>query len=280
MLKRILFIPLFWFSLNACAQNTNKELFIQLAKDLNGLQDISERTIALAQRFLGTPYVASTLEGNAQEQLVVNLSEVDCTTFVEQVLAIAFSHNYQDFKEKLQQIRYRQGEITDYTSRLHYFSDWIYENKQAGRIRDIDTSFQQCYFKEINFMSSHASSYPALTNNTALISKMKKIETEISARPQYFIPKSEIEAHEYAFKNGDIVAITTNIAGLDVVHTGFIIFKNERAHLLHASSEKKMVVISEEPLADYLARFKSRTGIILVRKSAECGVRSGCATNN
>ena len=40
-----------------------------------------------ALTYLGKPYVAHTLEINDEEQLVVNLEEVDCTTFVEYVLA-------------------------------------------------------------------------------------------------------------------------------------------------------------------------------------------------
>ncbi len=39
----------------------------------------------------GVPYVAKTLEKNSQEQLVVNLRQLDCTTYVETVLALARS---------------------------------------------------------------------------------------------------------------------------------------------------------------------------------------------
>lgn len=41
--------------------------------------------------FLKTPYVAHTLEVNDEEKLVVNFDEVDCTTFVEYVLALSLS---------------------------------------------------------------------------------------------------------------------------------------------------------------------------------------------
>lgn len=36
-------------------------------------------------------YVAHTLEVNDEEKLVVNFDEVDCTTFVEYVLALSLS---------------------------------------------------------------------------------------------------------------------------------------------------------------------------------------------
>ncbi|MFV0365520.1 MAG: N-acetylmuramoyl-L-alanine amidase-like domain-containing protein [Mangrovibacterium sp.] len=264
-LKYILFIGLLWFSQTANAQNSNEELFQQhnSAQAVNA--SISTNIIHVAKSFLGTPYVANTLEGYVHEQLVVNLSEVDCTTFVECVLAITRSSNYTDFKSELQKIRYRQGQIVDYSSRLHYFSDWLYDNKQLGIIQDIDTNFQQSYYKKIDFMSTHPNSYPALAHNAELTEQMKTIEKQLSARQQYFIPQDEIQANESKLQNGDVVAIVTNIVGLDVVHTGFIIFENGRAHLLHASSKKKKVVISDEPIVDILKLYKSRIGIMVAR---------------
>ncbi len=82
--------------------------------------------------FLGTPYVAHTLEMQP-EQLVVNLREMDCTTFAENCLAISRTiksgnPGFEQFTKELRNIRYRDGVINGYPSRLHYFSDWIYNN--------------------------------------------------------------------------------------------------------------------------------------------------------
>lgn len=49
---------------------------------------LDELMIHTALFFRGTPYVASTLE-KEPEGLVVNLQELDCTTFAETVLALS-----------------------------------------------------------------------------------------------------------------------------------------------------------------------------------------------
>ncbi|MFV0520824.1 MAG: N-acetylmuramoyl-L-alanine amidase-like domain-containing protein [Mangrovibacterium sp.] len=252
--------------------NVNDSLIFQqsIASSKSSKLSIGDDVILVGKSFLNTPYVSNTLEGNKREKLVINLSWVDCTTFVEYVLAIARSVHYGDssfseFRRELQEIRYRDGKLADYNSRLHYFSDWLYNNEQMGILVKLDSSFQQSYYKPINFMSNHQNNYPILKNNKSLLTEIKATEQALSSRKQFFIPKSNIADCESEFRNGDIVGITTNIAGLDIVHVGFIIFECGRAHLLHASSEKHKVVISEEPLADYLIRLKNRTGIMIAR---------------
>jgi hypothetical protein len=47
--------------------------------------------MALSGKFMGTPYLAHTLEVKEPEQLVINLAGMDCTTFVEQMLAMALT---------------------------------------------------------------------------------------------------------------------------------------------------------------------------------------------
>ena len=46
--------------------------------------------LEIGKFFLGTPYVAGTLETKGAEHLVVNLREYDCVTFVENVVALAW----------------------------------------------------------------------------------------------------------------------------------------------------------------------------------------------
>ena len=65
-------------------------LFLQA--DSQKFNNIQERTLFFARKLIGIPYVASTLEVNRKEQLVVNLRQLDCTTFVENSLALALTH--------------------------------------------------------------------------------------------------------------------------------------------------------------------------------------------
>ena len=54
-------------------------------------QETGNAMLKYGLNFLKTPYVAHTLEVNEEEKLVVNFDEVDCTTFVEYVLALSLS---------------------------------------------------------------------------------------------------------------------------------------------------------------------------------------------
>jgi hypothetical protein len=220
--------------------------------------------------FAKSPYVEHSLEYEP-EALVVNLGEFDCTTFVESCLAISRSirsgkPDFEQYASELKNIRYRNGIVDDYSSRIHYFSDWIFLNDHKQLIRDITKEIGgETFFKEITFMSKHPDSYRQLARDTALVEIIAMQEQEISAREMYFISKDRIAEVEADLKEGDIVGITTSISGLDIMHVGILIRNSGRIHLLHASSRFKKVLISEEPLGDYLANNKSATGIMIAR---------------
>lgn len=244
------------------------QLLTQLAPDR--ALPTGELAVKIGQQLLGLPYVAHTLETGPGEKLVVNLRELDCTTFDETCLALARTireggTSFADYTARLTQVRYRNGLRKGYLSRLHYFSDWLADNARRGLISPLDSSFQTAWQKRIDFMSTHPDSYEVLKANPQLVGELAGHEREISALRLFFLPKSDIQANEFRLKNGDLVAITTSIAGLDIVHVGMVIWVEGRVHLLHASSALNRVVVSDEPLADYLAGKKSFTGIMLAR---------------
>lgn len=234
-------------------------------------QEAGERISSIARFFLDTSYKSNTLNTADGEKLIVNLRELDCVTFVENVLALAFLPEYTSssedtFKKNLQKIRYRDGIIEDFTSRLHYSSDWLYEMQQNLLLKDITADLGGIkHTKEINFMSGHHELYPALKNNPQLLTKIKNMEDSINKRTRYYIPKSDIDKVYSKIKAGDIILITTNIAGLDTSHLGIAILYNGTIHLLHASSEYKKVMISLSPLKEYMAGIRSQSGIIIGR---------------
>jgi hypothetical protein len=248
-------------------------IFIEKSKLLNECtkESTSFKTIKTAYSFVGTPYVGKTLEINQDEQLVVNLHGLDCSTFIESVLAIMLvseisAPSFIKYKEMLKKIRYRNGIIEGYESRLHYFTDWIYDNEQKGVVTDITKELGGVPFdREINFMSTHPAAYIQLATDSARIKRIVTIEKEISSRDYYFIPKENVATIETRLEEGMIVAITTGIAGLDIAHVGFLVKVNGRIHLLHASSDAGKVVVSDKPLADYLAGNKRQTGIMVLR---------------
>lgn len=232
---------------------------------------VPDRITAIASFFLGTPYTGGTLDVNEREQLVVNLREMDCVTFVEYVLALSLIPTYNDeaascFLRNLRLLRYRNGEITDYTSRLHYSTDWLFEMQRQGIVTDItQRAGGEVYSTQINYISTHPAAYRALTRDSLLIPRIKEIEAEINDRTMYYIPKERVKQLDDRINNGDIILITTSVDGLDTAHLGIALKKEGRIHLIHASSSAAKVVISDTPLSDYLNRIRSFSGIIIGR---------------
>ncbi|MDR2118690.1 MAG: DUF1460 domain-containing protein [Tannerellaceae bacterium] len=222
--------------------------------------------------FLGTPYTGATLE-REPEGLVVNLRELDCFTFVENVIALArtVAEGAPDFGKytgHLKLIRYREGKITGYTDRLHYTSDWLYENerKQILKHNTGEIGGQACTFN-LHFMSSHPGSYGPLKADTSLIPVIKETEQRINARTSYyhFIPKHGIDSFAVHLHNADIVGFVTAIPGLDISHTGLIARNADTLTFIHASSLAKEVIINKESLKEYAESGKNCTGIITAR---------------
>jgi hypothetical protein len=216
------------------------------------------------------PYVNGTLETKRAEHLVVNLREYDCVTFVENVVAFAClvksqEKSFKAFRRLIQKIRYRQGRLRGYSSRLHYFSDWIHDNQRKHILTDITAEIGGRPFrKAITFMTTHPDLYPALKNAAAL-RRMKLIERTISKRSLLFIPKKALRRLEDRIHDGDLIAVTTNAEGLDVQHVGLAIKVKNRIHLLHASSAVGKVVLSQKTLYGYLMQSKVRSGIMVAR---------------
>jgi hypothetical protein len=238
--------------------------------DAEGSASIGEAIIATGRELLNTPYVAGTLEAHTPEILIVNLRGLDCTTFVENVLTVGGmvqegQKDWDTYLSHLERLRYRDGIRKGYSSRLHYFTDWIRNNAKKGLVEDITQSLGGLPLeKRIDFMGTHPDLYPALSSEAAL-GAVQKAEKELSEQVTYVLPKGEVSKVENQIKNGDIIALATSIDGLDVTHTGFAFKKeNGRVHLLHAST-RGSVEISKAPLAEYLQGVKRNTGIIVVR---------------
>ena len=233
---------------------------------------IGEIITEIGKSFIGTNYRASTLEKEGDEQLVINFSGLDCTTFLETSLALARcvksgKTSFEDYQKELTGIRYRDGIIDKYPSRLHYFSDWIFDNEKKGIVKNItrDLGGEPVKF-ELNFMSTHPQNYLQLKENPEFIPIIKKQEEEISKREYFYIPKEKAAGIEDKIDNGDLLAFVTNIKGLDISHTGIALKKGDgRIYLLHAPSEGTKVQISQNPLAEYIAKVKRNIGLIILR---------------
>lgn len=237
-------------------------------------QEISNVMLSNGIKFVNVPYVAHTLETNGPEELIINCDAVDCTTFVEYVLAESltpkqangYASEY-DFADNLQKIRYRNGKINGYTSRLHYTSDWINNGVKQGFLEDVTADKKPATTTlAISYMSSHPEKYNQLASSKENVAAMKKIEQSLSGKTVYYLPKNKLPFEGLSWiKDGDIIAITTNIPGLDIAHMGIAFYVDGKLTLLHASSTKKKVVVSKIALSQMLKKNKTWTGIRVLR---------------
>ena len=236
------------------------------------LKPIEDIIVEIGKAFLGLDYEAHTLESGDEEKLVIHLTGLDCYTFFESSLVFARcikkgEASFEDFKRELARVRYRNGEMNEYPSRLHYASDWLYDNDRRGIVSDITKDIGGTPYKKIiDFMSKHPESYKSLKNNPDFVKKIAEVESKITKREKYYIPQDQIEKIESKIKNGDIILITSDVKGLDISHTGIAVrMRNGRIHFMHAPLEGKKVQITKETLADYIKKLERHTGLMIAR---------------
>ena len=233
-------------------------------------------TLWFARRFKGVPYVAHTLEVNDEERLVVNTQQLDCTTLVETVTALTLcvrqgKRHWQGFVDMLQRLRYRQGVLNGYASRLHYFSDWIGDKEQQEIVKEIQAPnppFTAVQRISVGYMSKNPERYEALRKHPDLVAVIRKQEEVLTGVERRFIPKRAVRnssALKTAVHDGDIIAITCNKPGLDIAHLGFAVWRDDGLHLLNASQLHKKVVTEPMTLYQYLQKHPSHTGIRIIR---------------
>ena len=235
-------------------------------------QELDELLEKTAYFFLDKPYTPHTLEIENEESVVVNLREFDCTTYIETVVALTQTvrsqdYSFENFIKKLKTLRYRYGIVDGYASRLHYFTDWLYENEKGGVLKNVTVLIGGITEdKQLNFMSTHRTAYSQLKFDDSNLSEIIDVEKEIYERGGItYIPKSKIVDIDYRIPHMSIIAFTTSINGLDVTHTGFAFGKDGELTFIHASSAKNKVIIDSLTLSDYCNLQKSCTGIIVAK---------------
>ena len=234
-------------------------------------------TLFYANQLMNLPYVGQTLEINGKEEhLAVNLHSLDCTTLVENVCALALttqhgSKSWKDYLSWLQKLRYDNGKINGYSSRNHYFSQWIQSGTEQGLVKEVvpPNNISVPMKLSLTYMSEHPASYPLLKvdmEERKLIAEMEKRASGATIR---YIPKERVGDSKKVLScihDGDILAITTNKKGLDISHVGLAVWgKDGKLHLLNASSIHKKVVLEPMTLYEYMQKHPSQTGIRIIR---------------
>ena len=216
--------------------------------------------------------MAHTLEGD-EEMLTINIHELDCLTFIESLYALTrttLNHRYswRDYAACIENIRYRGGTMGDYSSRIHYISEWIIDNNVRGNLVEItpDLPHADYMIKNIDYMSHNPGQYRQLKDDTAMVAKIKRYELLRHRFP--YLKRSWLndKSVKEVLRSGDFVSLVTKIEGLDVSHNGIII-KDDKGepYLLDASMSGGKVMLEEKPLYKYLERSKTNIGIRVFR---------------
>ena len=238
----------------------------------SGLKEANALVEFYARQLLGTPYVAHTLEAD-KEVLTINVHQLDCLTFIETLYALtratlAGRYSWRDFAANIENVRYRGGEMGDYSTRIHYMSEWIIDNHVRGNLVEVtpDIPHADYMIKNIDFMTHHTDSYRQLKNDSAMVEKIRQHELRNHRFPylkRSWLNDKEVKA---ALRSGDFVSLVTKMEGLDVSHNGIIVVDDKGdPYLLDASMSGGKVMLESKPLFKYLERSKSNIGIRVYR---------------
>ncbi len=249
---------------------------VEILKRSSSLPASENRMIYFGKQFLGIPYVGHTLEEGDHEHLIVNVHGLDCTTFVETVFALYLcdknnQRTFDAFCRQLSKIRYRNGVMNGYPSRLHYFTWWGEDNERLGLVKQVVRNgfpFTATQKIHINYMSVHPNYYKQLKDHPEFVPVIRKYEQASEGQVFKYVPKSLLNRSPEQLSDihtGDIISIITNKDGLDTSHVGIVFWQDGKLHLMHASSLYKKVVMDQKTFYDYSQGQKAHLGIRVYR---------------
>ncbi|MFV8256399.1 N-acetylmuramoyl-L-alanine amidase-like domain-containing protein [Bdellovibrio bacteriovorus] len=208
-----------------------------------------DRVSLFALQFLSekSPYIVDPLGegqgGDVSQGPLYRFDGFDCTTFVETVLALSLSSTPEQFRVRMNQIRYEKA-VVSYESRNHFPSiDWIPNNIENGFVKDITgsiagskTKWSQTWIeKDVWFAKK----------GQAFVGMSRDFKPELGQLP-YIAKEDLLKSPELMDKipsgtifhvvrpNWDLrKAIGTR---LDVSHMGFLIREKGVLYMVHASN--------------------------------------------
>jgi hypothetical protein len=240
---------------------------------------LGRAAIRVGELAVGTPYVPYTLEAYLKgggspsaEPLTLSLTRFDCVTLVESCIGVARlagnagAPTWEQFGREIERMRYRGGERHGYTSRLHYFSEWITDGERRGLVKDLGAELGGAEdARPLRFMSEHRAKYPALADD-GVFREIETIERGLDHHPRRVIPTKRIPQVVNRIETGDVLAFATEIPGLDVTHAAFAHRSADGIlRVLHAPLSGGVVEVTRRTLPEYVAAIRRSTGILVAR---------------
>lgn len=235
--------------------------------------------VRVGELAIGTPYEAFTLEEylraggspSRTEPLTLSLTRFDCVSLVESCLAVArvateAAPSWTSFGREMERMRYRGGKRGGYSTRLHYFSEWITDGERRGLLRDLGAEVGgRADRRPLRFMTENRGSYPALAHDAAF-QEIADMERRLDDEPRFVVPTSRITEVAARIESGDVLAFATSIPGLDVTHAAFA-YRDTAGVLrvLHAPLSGGVVEVTSSALTEYVEAIRLSTGILIAR---------------
>jgi len=223
----------------------------RIIQQASGIDDPGERIAHLSEHFLNTPYQESALIGSdhLEEELVIDLSGLDCFTFLDYVETMRLCRSFADFQSRLSQVRYRGG-VVSHRRRNHFFTDWAQYRPAFVRdaTEEIGKGMARILKKKLNLKE----------DGTLLLNGVEPLDRTIT-----YIPTDKIDMlMQQWLRSGDYAGIYSELPGLDVSHVGIIIRVGASLFLRHASSSRDLRKVVDQDFTQYM---KGKPGLIILR---------------
>ncbi len=287
----LVLILFFTISIQAATPENNADANITtILNSLNHMRfkSLQDKVAYINQLFFNKPYAFNALgEGNLGEfddNPLYRVDVFDCETYVDTVIALALASDLPSFKDIINKIRYKDGNVS-FTNRNHFTClDWNKNNQKQLLTKDITTNIKD---KHYNYVAKNAEAYidkPNWYKNLPIsrvrlqalnnIERAKKLNVLHAKGADFkkelstiaYVPLDKIFPNDdevdmqiiKQIPNGAIIEIVRpnwdlyKVIGtnLNVSHLGFVVWENNQPYFIHASSDKLMVV--KTPLLEYL----------------------------
>ncbi|HKP97194.1 MAG TPA: D-alanyl-D-alanine carboxypeptidase/D-alanyl-D-alanine-endopeptidase, partial [Fibrobacteria bacterium] len=213
-----------------------------------------ERLKYFSKALLEKPYfLGPTGEGRfgrIEATPLIDLDRFDCVTYIESAMSLALSRQTRDMLPRILALRYRSDTL-DYATRNHYFvEDWLRNNASLVRVvRFPGDSLLRKPIDKIKFFSSKQLPAPA-ANPIADIAFMP------------YAKALEMMSDRTWGEKFLGVAFVTDIPGLDVTHTGFLVADGKNPPVLRNASQLQHKVV-DMPFKEYLESRKGKCAGVL-----------------
>jgi D-alanyl-D-alanine carboxypeptidase/D-alanyl-D-alanine-endopeptidase (penicillin-binding protein 4) len=211
-----------------------------------------ERIEIISERLLNTPYKESSIgEGQGVDaDPPVNLTYVDCVSFIEYVIAFANSLSIEEFERHIRFMRYGDREIS-FENRMHLpDNQWFPNMLKYGYITDITTEVGGSLAKDIKKSVNNGYFYISGVKipSDRLIMRMVTIK---------YIPVSDVLKVVNKIPEFSIIRILRedSFRPYATTHLGIVVKKKNGLYFRHSSRHFGGKVV-DTPLVTYFSTFE------------------------